>query len=334
MSLMTKSSLLICSVVFACTNTQAVMPEVFDYLQKTLERTRGYVDEPWKETGGGYVFKVEMDVTGDGIPELFLSDTSKQAPRGSLVWQVYLRKGHGVYQPVVISESCLPWLKVTDVLTLNFYSDLILRKESNGDVSFIRWAKDGKSNSDGTLDMHYYLLSYTISGERAFIRRKELLYRNESEEDLAGDSDYWEGQPGNRRVTVDVEAILLADLLRYPKTPWRKIRWDDGVPSPEGLFLAKEDEERVPKLAAFTPTLAMQWLKTAAAGKEPSLELEPGLRGAFEGSPARDAGGGRLKAPPTPGGPMNRDILGDVAMACAGMGVAFWAWTVLRRRRC
>ncbi|MEK0446617.1 MAG: hypothetical protein RLZZ399_1938 [Verrucomicrobiota bacterium] len=310
----------------------AVMPEVFQYLERALARNGEVVDEWWSDTGGGYVFKAEYDVTGDGIPELFLSDTSTQGPRGAMTWQVYLGKGNGVYQPYIISESAVASYRPNDFLLLNFYSSFMFRREPKEDVSFIRGSKKKVFRADGLVDVHYYLLSYTLRGDRAFVDVRELFQPEDADENLASE-EYLGEQPGNQRIKVDMEAILVADLLRYPKTPWRKIRLSDGIPTPDGVFIAKEDEARIPKLAAFTPALAMQWLKTAAEGKEPPREMDPTLQDALR-VPPQGAGAERQgKANSSPERSGDGGILGDVFFACAGLGVALCGWALLRRRR-
>ena len=308
------------------------MPEVFQYLERALARTGDVAEEWWSDTGGGYVFKAEYDATGDGIPELFLSDTSTQGPRGAMTWQVYLGKGNGVYQPYLISESTLTSSRPNDFLLIDFYSSFILRRDAKEGVSFVRGSKKKVFRADGLVDVHYYLLSYTVKGDRAFADVKELFQPEDADEDLASE-EYLGEQPGNQRIKLDMEAILIADLLRYPNTPWRKIRLKDGIPTPDGLFIAKEDEERIPKLAAFTPALAMQWLKTAAQGKEPARELDPALQEALRAPTESDRAGGRRKSNPSGERSEDGGILGDLFFACAGLGVALCGWALLRLRR-
>lgn len=295
-------------ITAGCAPFSAAAPsrEIFNYLRPILEREMTGAQDVWEKSGhGGYVMRFDLDMTGDGMPEMFLG-TTLWSWKSNITWDVYRRLSQGEYEPYIYSS---------EVTGVSIRASEILLEEVGNQKSIITFGADhGK----------YYVGRYNFRDTSIVFERSEV-----SEAKFAE----LKAGPNIKRVAPNIRGVLLADLLRNPNAEWRPIDFKSGAPNPEGYYIAPEDAERVKGLVNFTPDLALKWLESATVGKKPvgDLPKTPKL------SPQSATGAQSILAAAKPGSavmqipaPTDRRIpillwLGGIA-ALAVMALLFLKW--------
>jgi hypothetical protein len=241
---------LIFLVLFLPNGTTAGSPpkEVFDYLRPILEHELIKAPDVWEKTGfGGYVLRFDLDVTGDGIQEMFLGSTLESWKTG-VQWKAYRQSAGHEYDP---------YRYTSPTVGLGISMTGLWLEQDGANTKIVGFGSDqGK----------YYVGRYSFRDTQVDYHREEV------------DESTFERlklSPRLKRVIPEVSGVLLADLLRNPDAEWKRIDFDAASPSPDGYYIAAEDVEKIKNLTNFTPSLAVKWIETAAAGKEPAEALLP-----------------------------------------------------------
>jgi hypothetical protein len=319
-----------------------ISPEVLREIHGSLLPYGKSPDDDWEFSGGGYVFRVDYDLTGDGRPELFVA-SSLGMYRGCPTWRLYHARKGGGYDPFLTKAEIREGWTAEKTLFSDFRFGLILGRSKGKPAIAIPW-HDRFAEKE---DEHWgQLIVRFVGGNVVDLSQKYL------EEDWAG------REFGGKEFQIEdhIKGVLVADLLRDPDTPWREIRLSDHAPSGDGYYLHPDDAERVKRLGAFTPTLAWKWFQLAQEGRTPSEE-EKALEANAPEPPAADpeetdlpTGIAKLEHPipaappaPLPEEPMKatRSFWMEVlqfsvrwrALLSGGASVLVAGWGVLRWRR-
>lgn len=223
--------------------------QVFDYLRPILLREMSTAGDVWAYCGnGGYVFRFDMDVSGDGIPEMFLA-SSLWSWKSNITWYAFKGLADGDY---------MPYTYASEIQGISSRATELWLEESDHGYSIVSFGTDRGS---------YYLGRYRIESTKIVFDRKEI---DEST------FHQLEASPKVKRIVPVISAVVLADLLRNPNSEWKRFDFDSYTPNEMGYYIAPEDAERIKGLVNFTPDLALRWLTSAAAGKTPGDEsVEP-----------------------------------------------------------
>lgn len=228
--------------------SSAVPPkEVFQFLKPVLEREVNSAGDIWDASGkGGYVLRFDIDVTADGLPEMFLTSTLDMRKQSS-TWTVFKAQQNGDYQlfPQVAPGS-----------GVQVYATELWIETMPAGVAIVSWGNDRWGPNPNKWFAGRYIFSRAgISFERTETTKEAM--------------DALVNAGRVVKVVPKVSGLLLVDLLRNPNAQWKPIDFDRNAPDPNGYFIAAEDAERVKGLGNFTPDLALRWLASAAAGKTP-----------------------------------------------------------------
>ena len=239
-----------------------ISPEVLREIEGSLPPAESSPDEEWTFSGGGYVLRVDFDLTEDGRPELFVA-SSLGMNRGCPMWRIYHARKDGGYDPFLTQGEIKAGWTAERTLFSDFRFGLQLGRSNGKPAMAIPWHDRFEQNEEkrwGQLVVRF------VGGNEIDLSQKFL------DEDWVGDGFNGEGFSLETRV----RGAMVVDLLRDPDVPWRPMDLNHKVPSGEGYFLNPEDQERARKLGAFTPNLAWRWLKLAKEGRTP-LEEEKAL---------------------------------------------------------
>lgn len=235
-------TLLVLSVCVTALAAAQPPKQVFEYLKPILEREVGGAGDVWASSGsGGYVFRFDLDVSGDGLPEMFIT-SSLELRNQSAMWSVYKAQGNGNY---------VPYTYAPERSGLSAFATEIHIEDVGGTKSILTFGSDRGKNYAGR---------YSFRDSRVAFEIKEV---------DAATFDRLKSSPTVKRVVPEVQGVLMVDLLRNPIAAWKRIDFERNAPDPNGYFIAVEDAERVKGFGNFTPDLALRWLASAAAGKAP-----------------------------------------------------------------
>lgn len=202
------------------------------------------------------MFRVDLDLTGDGRPELFVA-SSLGMYRGCPMWRLYHARKGGGYDPFLTKSEIKAGWTAERTLFSDFRFGLRLGRAKGKPAMAIPW-HDRFADKE---DEHWgELIVQFVGGHVVDLSQKFL-------------DEQWGGeQLSGKEISIDdhIKGVMVVDLLRDPETPWRPIDVSQRVPCGESYFLDRADEERAKKLGAFTPTLAWKWLKLAKQGRTPS----------------------------------------------------------------
>lgn len=240
-----RAALLPTSLVFSWLAASAASPapkQVFEYLKPVLEHETNAAGDIWASSGnGGYVFRFDLDVSGDGLPEMFIT-SSLEFQNQSGTWRAYRAQRNGDY---------VPYNYAGGVGGLHMFGTELLVEQVGAAKSILTFGSDRGKN---------YVGRYSFQDTQVSFERNEV---------DAATFNQLKSSPSVKRIVPEVQGVLLVDLLRNPNAEWKRIDFERNAPDPNGYFIAAEDAERVKGLVNFTPDLALRWHASAAAGKTP-----------------------------------------------------------------
>lgn len=250
-----KSRLFLVSL-FVCGQAFCSVPEiVYNSISRLLSACPPGGDEFWDVSRGGYVLMLSRDISGDGIPDMFIAQ-SMRMHKGNPSWEVYRGGPDGRYDRFEFLNGKKGAATEFGSLHLSSIDTIFVSEINGGAILYDPW--HNKYADDG---MYWGIDCYKIFGNkvRATVQQTDEKWTNA----------VYEGDPQEISVNSSVSGILIADLLRHPNTRWRSMNMADFVDSPAGQWVHKDDAARLERMAAFTPELARKWLKTARLGREP-----------------------------------------------------------------
>ena len=194
-----------------------------------------------------YLFQFDLDVTGDGNPELFLGSSS-MVDRSPISWSVYTSTSSGEASRTAQNLLLYPG---------GFYLEQV------GGISRLSSVFSGPSqvtireyrfSSDGTVEAEMQ----ELDGEDA---RK-----------MMGSEDWRDALGLGARVeNLEIEKVLLVEYLKNPAVKWRKY---DHSHAPESQNLAESEKPFLKQAEGFSAERAVQ-LVTAEGIAGPSIGSEP-----------------------------------------------------------
>ena len=189
---------------------------VADFVHE-LRQERNHDDVWWVEQSldpappkGGYLFRMELDMNGDGVKELFLA-TSRDCDRHGYRWTLYRKGADGDYHKVdLIVFGLYPRMKVVN--GIRQYSLYHPRKERDGGA---------------------YFSIYWMDEAGALHEEERVLTEDEKEIENGEDPDTQDadGNPVQAKIDaklkmgttlqLQVQKVTLGKYLQNKDTPWR-----------------------------------------------------------------------------------------------------------------
>lgn len=187
----------------------------------------------WGTNGnGGYLLRMTIDVTGDGIPEQFLT-SSLTAVKQVAEWTVYDLNKAGEMRPYLRS--------------IRMPADSVWPASNESDPSLVYVAAPDRerelASDEKSYPVHYFKFAFPeINGT--------LVYATEEEATKL--------RPVDPSQLPKLQAILLADYLTKPDAKWADVtEWKLDA---NDCFFRPEDTERAMKNTDFTPQAALAML--------------------------------------------------------------------------
>jgi len=179
---------------------------------------------------GGYLLRMQVEVTGDDRPELFVASTL-QSSKYAHVWHVYDVTGDGELRPYRT--------------TLSFISATPRTEKGMQFLDLFPFADEERlriSDEKPYRVVHYSFSYPTVKETTSFV----------------SEADAIRLQPNEVSQLPKLQAILLADYLANPDAKWSQVvelKRDAG-----DYYFRPEDKERATKNVAFTPQAALSLL--------------------------------------------------------------------------
>ncbi|MEI6713572.1 MAG: hypothetical protein WCO60_07460 [Verrucomicrobiota bacterium] len=241
---------------FVCGQAFCSVPDiVYNSVSKLLSACPPEGNEFWDVSRGGYILTLKQDVTGDGIPDMFIAQ-SMMMSKGNPSWEVYRAMPDGRYDRFQFVSERKDAVAEFGALHISSIDYIFVSSISGGAVLYDPW--HNKYADEGR---YWGVDCYRINGNK--------VRASVQQTDEKWSSAVYEGDPHEISINSTVSGMLIADLLRHPDTKWRSMNMADFIDSPAGQWVHKDDAARLERMAAFTPELARKWLKTARLGKEP-----------------------------------------------------------------
>lgn len=186
----------------------------------------------WEMNGnGGYLLRLEMDVTGDGRPEHFVT-TSLTAVKDTAEWAVFDVSETGVMSPYaalvrLMANSVWPTAQ-QDAPALLYVAPPNRERQ--------------RTNEDAVNPV--YRFTFKFPGIQKTFR-------------YASDDEVAKLRPPSQSLPK-LQAILLADYLTQSEARWKEVT--EWALDAYDCFFRSEDKERAAKNTAFTPQAALSHL--------------------------------------------------------------------------
>ena len=203
----------------------------------------------WETNGnGGYLLRLAMDVTGDCLPELFVT-TSLTTSKQLAEWTVFDVNQSGAMRPYAKS--------------IRLPADSVWTTNEAGSTALVYLAAPDRERERASDEKSYPVSRFTF----AFPEIKEALtYVSEAEATKLRPSDL--GQ------LPKLQAILMADYLTKPEAKWADVtEWKLDA---NNSFFRVEDKERAAKNTAFTPEVALSKLGVVKSSSASSSDQTTG----------------------------------------------------------
>ncbi|SKB09350.1 hypothetical protein SAMN02745166_05135 [Prosthecobacter debontii] len=199
----------------------------------------------WETNGnGGYVLRLAMDVTGDGVPEQFVT-SSLIAAKNVAEWTVFDVKHDGTMRPYGRS--------------IRLPADSVWPSAEANLTSLVYLAAPEREREQASEEKSYPVYRFVFTFPEI---KKTLTYASESEAAKL--------RPSDPSQLPKLQAILLADYLTKPDVKWADvIEWKLDA---NGCFFRPEDKERAAKNTAFTPQAALSLLRANQPSSPDSSE--------------------------------------------------------------
>jgi hypothetical protein len=222
------------------------------YAKSLLQRLEGDGFGYWlginEQPEGGYIFRFEMDVTGDGRNEVFLA-SSLNGDHRSASWTVFTMKNGG-------------WASSPEMILLNPSGIFVKTSSGTKCLALGGWARMSGSN--------YWINQYQFNPDGTFVKQgREVAVLTEEDRYELG-SESWAEQKGlGRKVSPIVSKMLFAEYLTDPASQWRP--YDPKLPA-NAQHQQDQERLRMDTVSGFTPENAAKLV----AGFEPSPDIESG----------------------------------------------------------
>lgn len=221
------------------------------YAKSLLQRLESDKFDYWRGMGeqppGGYIFRFEIDVTGDGRNEVFLG-SSLNGDHRSASWTVF----------TIRRDS---WISTGQVSLRagEIYGKLVADTKC---LALGGWARTSGSN--------YWINQYQFQPNGTFVEQgREVRVLTEDERYELG-SESWTEQNGlGRKVSPVVSKMLFAEYLTDPVSQWRP--YDPKLPA-NAQHQQDQERLRMDTVSGFTPEHAAK----LAAGFELSTDSKNG----------------------------------------------------------
>jgi hypothetical protein len=210
---------------------EGVVDPVVDAAKQVLEEQRmADADfDYWKSQI--YLFRFNLDVTGNGNPELFVGSSS-MVDRSPVLWSVYFRKPDGKAAGVGENLMLYPG---------GFYL------ERDGMRSRIRSVFSNPSN----VTIREYIFS-----SNGTVQKKVQEFEGADARKMMSDEDWRDAlKLGQRIDNLDVQKLLLAEYLRNPAVEWRPY---DKTRAPENQNLNPSEAPFLNQVEGFSARNALQ----------------------------------------------------------------------------
>lgn len=203
-----------------------------DYLKPILNHELKSATDVWENTkSGGYLFRFQMDVTGDGQKEIFVT-SSLNAFRLDATWNVFQADKNGRFTP----------FDKTVRLPMN---ELRVEQTDNGPV-FVQWSES---------DRIYAVTKTRFRGHNILTDTETVPF-----------NDFIDGKQAKLLestflVQPPLEAIALIDFLNNPDGMWMPVK--SLATNADGYVVIPDDAERLNRLS-MTPQEAVALLENLA----------------------------------------------------------------------
>jgi hypothetical protein len=191
-----------------------------------------------------YLFRFELDVTGDGHAELFVGSSS-MVDRSPVVWSVYSK--NATDETIRLAENLM-------LYPGGFFFD------KNDGVSHLRTVYSGPSE----VLIRDYLFS--LDGT---VRQETREYQGEDARKLMNGENWRDAlNLGERIADLQVQKVLLAEYLENPKIEWRQY---DNARAPESQGLNPTEAPFLEQVENFSPEQANELIQKLS-GETPLSE--------------------------------------------------------------
>jgi len=264
----------------------------------------------WETNGnGGYLLRMAIDVTGDGVPELFLT-SSLTAVKQVAEWTVYDLNKAGEMRPYLRS--------------IRLPADSVWPASNDSDPSLVYVAAPDRerelASDEKSYPVHHFKFTFPEIN-------KTLAY--------ASADDVLKIRPSDPSQLPKLQAILLADYLTKPDAKWVDVtEWKLDA---NDCFFRPEDTERAMKNTDFTPQAALVMLGLAQQAPQNGNSVTPhtstpeSLPTAAQPRPPK-AHESKPALPATSGKPITStpwDVILILMLIVAAIGLA---WLLLKKR--
>ena len=190
----------------------------------------------WETNGnGGYLLRMAIDVTGDGVPEQFLT-SSLTAVKQVAEWTVYDLNKAGEMRPYLRS--------------IRLPADSVWAASNDSDPSLVYVAAPDRERELASDEKPYPVHHFKFTFPEI---NKTLAYASADEAIKI--------RPSDPSQLPKLQAILLADYLTKPDAKWADVtEWKLDA---NDRFFRPEDTERAMKNTDFTPQAALAMLGSA-----------------------------------------------------------------------
>lgn len=216
-----------------------------DYLKPLLMHETQAAPDVWDGTqSGGYLFRFKMDANGDGTKELFLT-SSLEAFNLSATWKIFFENSSG---QLISFDKTVRW-PMTE-----------LRTEKNPEgLVFWQWSQD---------EMTYHVTMTTFRNGQVLNETMKVPFNQFI------DGEEVKLLKRTQLVQPDLESIALADYLRNPNHPWKKVDLKTLQANGMGYPVITTDVEQM-KTIRMTPQLALSLIDPSAQNIQPKSESLP-----------------------------------------------------------
>jgi len=216
-----------------------------DYLKPLLRRETQAAPDVWDGAkSGGYLFRFKMDANGDGTKELFLT-SSLEAFNLSATWRIFLETSSG---QLVSFDKTVRW-PMTELRTERTPEGLV----------FWQWSQD---------EMTYYVTKTSFRNGQVLSETKKVPFNQFI------DGEEAKLLKSTQVVQPELESIALADFLRNPNHPWKKVDLKTLQANGMGYPVITTDVEQM-KAIRMTPQLALSLIDPSAPIIEAKSESLP-----------------------------------------------------------
>lgn len=215
-----------CSMAFASGASNEVVIQNWTKDLLALYANANGLISSWGPSNGGYIFRSEIDLNGDGIEELLISSSMDHMTRSDEI-SVYGRKKSGEWQAYSTLWNNRPFCCRPGI-------------DENGNVVI---ANEFSFHESGL---------YVVQFKDFDVLKITIPYRGSDFDKDHMDFVKYKSWP---LVQIPVYGIKLSDYV-IGRNNWKLVDFHDAAEDPNGCFMLKEDAEEMRANTAFTPQVA------------------------------------------------------------------------------